>query len=116
MKLTLNVGLARNDGRADNGILRTVAVLNQCGFMIDAANVQLSDTEHTLVAVVRVLRPETLPFDLYTVAARLAQDCIAAAQRDSNGNLLGGLHGPEFGKWGEFNPEFFLTLNSKEYA
>ena len=79
MKLILNVGLARNDGRPDNGLLRTVAVLNQCGFLIEHADVQMSETEQTLVAEVRVIRPATVDFDLYTAASRLAQDCIAAA-------------------------------------
>lgn len=115
MNLLLNVGLSRNDSRPDNTILRTVAVLNQCGFMIHHASIQYSTTEPTLVAEVRVLRPATLPFDLYTVAARLAQDCIASAQQ-IDGNPVGALHGPEHAKWGVFNPEFFLLPNAKEYA
>ena len=118
MKLLLNVGLARNDGRPDNTILRTVVVLNQCGFLIRQASIQQSDTEPTLVAEVRTERsPESAEFGLWSCAVVLGQDCIAAAQPVFDGGaLVGSLHGPGAAKWGAFNPDLFLTLDAKEYA
>lgn len=117
MKLHLNIGLDRNDGRAPNTILRTIAVLNQCGFLIYNADVQQSATEHTLCATVQHCnRAPFLAYDLHNVASRLSQDCIAAAQIKTTGRVVGSLHGPECTKWGDFNPQHFLFPHIQESA
>ena len=118
MKITLNIGLARNDGKPDNTILRAVAVLNQCGFLIYSADIQMSSTEHTLCATVQHVKHRGfLKFDLHNVASRLGQDCIAAAYIDSlNGKIIGEMHGPEVGKWGKFDSQYFLFPHAKEAA
>jgi hypothetical protein len=118
MKLHLNIGLARNDGKANNGLLRTVAVLNQCGFLIYAADVQQSATEQTLVATVQHVKDACyLKYDLHNVASRLAQDCIAALEVSPTGRLVNGeLHGPECAKWGKFDPQYFLFQKVQESA
>jgi hypothetical protein len=118
MKLHLNIGLARNDGKADNGLLRTVAVLNQCGFLIYAADVQQSSTEQTLCATVQHVKNYCyLKFDLHNVASRLGQDCIASLEISVTGRLVNGaLHGPESAKWGRFDPQYFLFPKVQESA
>jgi hypothetical protein len=117
MKLHLNIGLARNDGRPDNGLLRCIAVLNQSGFLLHRADVQASDTEPTLCASVHYAKAKHfLKYDLHTVSCRLAQDCIVAVEIDQVGKLHGELHGPECAKWAPFDQSFFLFPQAQESA
>jgi hypothetical protein len=63
---------------------------------------QKSATEYTLVA--EIVRPlDTM--EGYLLAIDLQQDCIAQ-QDGEKGQLLG----PKAEEWGEFNPDYFLTL------
>ncbi|MBR8006559.1 hypothetical protein [Burkholderia vietnamiensis] len=117
MKLILNVGLARNDGKPDNGVLRTVAVLNRCGFMLVHGEVQQSTTEATLVAEVRYTgMPGMHEHDLYGVCRALAQDCAAMAFVGFDGIVYGALHGPQADKWGAFDPQYFILPRQTEFA
>ncbi|WP_429498808.1 hypothetical protein ACQUFY_05780 [Robbsia andropogonis] len=57
MNTVLNISLARNDGKPDNGVLSTVATINQYGFIFTSVDVteiphQLG-IERVIVASVR---------------------------------------------------------------
>ncbi|QYD70119.1 hypothetical protein KZJ38_07365 [Paraburkholderia edwinii] len=117
MKTILNIGLARNDGEPDNGILHVVAKINQYGFIIRAGEIHevthAHGTERTLIAEVKYTRNEAyLPTAVYHLSQDLAQDCIAIANQSDNGVISGAIYGPKAAEWGEFDPRFFVGLSS----
>ena len=107
MDLLLNIGVAR-EGQEDNTVKIILCYLARVG-AVKAHNVQESDTETTVVAVVRFPESNARALNnVYRLASRLGQDCIAAYdQSTGNGYLLG----PGAEAWGAFNPEFFLMLD-----
>ena len=106
MKVTLNIGLARNDGRDDNSAGDTLSVLFAGGWLdkVYQLRIATSETERTLVIQCEA-GGGPLGFGLYPVADSLAQDCIAVRNDDTG---EGALLGPQAAKWGEFNPDYFL--------
>jgi len=104
--LILNIGLARK-GKPNVAAARAVAELFEAGFTVEAHTVHQSNTEPTLVAIVK---PPKFMVDerINAVSCELGQECIGVY------NLLtakGTLIGPSADKWGEFNGEYFLLLN-----
>lgn len=108
-RVIVNIGLARNDGGPDNSQYVTVMLLADLGGgQVQCYNVRQSATERTLVA--QLARPLS-DKATHELCAALAQDCIA--QRiGEHGRLIG----PHAAKWGEFNPEYFLDLDSAPAA
>ncbi len=118
--LTLNIGLARNDGSsALVSVLSVIRALNDRRFFVTRMTERMSATEPTLVVTVEDALC-VMPYvkaRLKGVAEDLHQDCIAARldvmrhpgwTGDFRAIGSGDLFGPEVGKWGDFNPAFFL--------
>lgn len=101
---TLNIGLAVNDGSAITADAAIAAIEAEGGQVVKHA-VHQSNTEQTLVA--QLAAPLT-PAQADRVSVALKQDAIV--QHDGKN---GALYGPEAAKWGEFNPDFFLTLSGE---
>jgi len=80
------------------------AALRAAGVSVTRSEVKQSGTEPTLVA--HLSRPLT-DAEAHAVAVATKQEAIAQQARGA-----GKLHGPQAAKWGEFNPEFFLTLDA----
>ncbi|KVD50577.1 hypothetical protein [Burkholderia ubonensis] len=116
MQFHLNIGLARNDGKPDNTILHTVAVMNRFGFLLVAGDIQQSATEQTLCAAVRYTGKRDVTHALHALAKELAQDCIAQATIDWLGKITGLLVGPDAAKWGAFDSKYFLFPRHLEAA
>jgi hypothetical protein len=109
----LNIGLARNDGAPDNGVLHVVAALNDYGFTLIHGEVHEVThglgVEQTLIAEVKYAHGSPLlPNAVHHLSVELAQDCIAIAHVNEDGVVLGGLFGPKADEWGPFNTEFFV--------
>lgn len=115
MKTIVNIGLARNDGAPDNGILHVVVKLNQLGFLLRAGEIfevtHANGTERTLVAEVDYTHNAAyLPSAIYHLSEQLAQDCIAVGYV-VDGKVIGGdLFGPKTAEWGTFDPQYFRTI------
>lgn len=114
IRTILNIGLARNDGKPDNGILHVVAKLNDYGFKLVAGEVfevmHGKGTEQTLIAEVEYQHHAQyhIGVAVHVLSLKLAQDCIAVGYV-SDGSVLGGnLYGPKAHEWGQFNPEYFV--------
>lgn len=110
MNLTLNIGLAVNNGTFIEAVDAVQAAAN-AGFFIYGSEVHDSDTEPTLVL--------TATYDgsvgsqhasAYALAEALGQDCIAVYRHPLIAGLqgTGRLIGPRADAWGAFNPEFFI--------
>lgn len=118
MKTILNIGLARNDGAPDNGVLRVVASLNEYGFKIVSGEVHEvtheKGVERTLVVAVAYQHHEQyIPAALNSLSRHLAQDCIAIGYVDDNDSIRGGdLYGPLAAEWAPFNPAYFVLPKS----
>lgn len=115
MYLTLNIGLAvagATELLAEHVVLE---ILKANDFVIHKHAVVQSDSEATLVAA--VFSPwahlQTTEARLHHIAADLQQDCIAVWNQS---RLAGALVGPQAAKWGEFNTEFFFTLDGKRLS
>lgn len=113
MDTILNIGLARNDGAPDNGVLRVVASLNDYGFKLLGGEVHevthAKGVERTLIAHVEYQHhTQYLPAAINALSNLLAQDCIAVGYVE-DGKLRGGdLFGPLAAEWAPFNPDFFV--------
>ncbi|CDK30080.1 hypothetical protein AMP1_8 [Burkholderia phage AMP1] len=113
MNTILNIGLARNDGKPDNGVLHVVASLNEYGFKLVAGEVfevtHAHGVEQTLIAEVEYQHNAIyLPAAVKALADELAQDCIAVGYLQ-DGTLQGGdLYGSKAAEWGPFNPQYFF--------
>lgn len=107
MRLTLNIGLAR-EGNSNIGVGTALRELNNMGFAILRHAGHTSDTELTLVVDADDKDQPGRDNRIAMLSARLGQDCIAvydyAAQE-------GDLIGPNAAAWGEFNPAYFLNLD-----
>ena len=118
MKTILNIGLARNDGAPDNGVLHVVVKLNQFGFRLKAGEVHevthALGTERTLVVEVHPRNDtRTTRASVYRLSVELAQDCIAVGYVDDQGNVIDGeLVGPNAVDWGTFDPDYFVKLSA----
>ena len=116
MKTIVNVGLSRNDGGPDNGVLHVVATLNSYHFVITAADIHEVmvgdsdlDTIRTLVASV-VYRGFAIERDSLHVCDALGIDYIAFATIDDFGKVV---TGDEFGsEIGSFDPDNFVFLQA----
>lgn len=116
MKTIVNVGLSRNDGLPDNGVLHVVATLNSYHFVITAADLHEVmigsdglDTIRTLVAAV-VYRGFSIERDSNHVCDALGIDYIAFATVDDFGKVVSG---DEFGSdIGTFDPDNFVFLQA----
>ena len=113
--LQVNLGLARNDGAADNqpfhALAALYAALASFGYVVLTRAYRLADsaTERTAVAdllLVHEGRPQTdaIAKAINAAAIELAQDCIAI-KLDGAGALIG----PNAAAWGEFNPQYWLA-------
>lgn len=113
MNTILNIGLARNDGKPDNGVLHVVASLNEYGFKLVAGEVfevtHANGTKQTLIAEVAYQHhAQYLPAAINALSLELAQDYIAVGYV-IDGKLQGGdLYGPKSAEWGPFNSEYFV--------
>lgn len=103
MHATINIGLAIGDGTRRVRREQAEAALWLAGCVVVASAVRQSVTEPTLVAKIS---PPLNADQAHAIAQVLEQDCIAQQLDDGSGAL----HGPAAAKWGEFNPEFFLTF------
>ena len=107
--ITLNIGLARNDGAPDNSLGKTLATLTASmpyDSIVDVRTAQ-SSTERTLV----VLCKETSLIRIHRTALmylceQLAQDCVALSDAPGLGELIG----PNAKKWGSFDPDYFINF------
>lgn len=105
MTTTINIGLARNDGRADNTIKDVIDELGHALHYVTALRTVQSATEKTLVIQFDFLSlNETFAHKL---CGYLAQDCIAV-RHDNTGR--GELVGPKAEAWGKFNPDLFFEI------
>jgi len=104
--LILNIGMARKS-LPNTTAARVVAELFHAGFQVQAHAVFQSDTEPTVVAIVK---PVDFMQDerLFSVAIELGQDCIAVYDLDlAKGRLIG----PKADEWGEFNGDYFIKFD-----
>ena len=105
-KSILNFGLHRSSGGHVN-VAALITALTSLASITDSA-VYASDTEPTLTAELdRPLRAR----EIEELCERFDQDCVAQI---ANGE--GRLIGPRAEEWGEFNPEYFLTLDGKRLS
>lgn len=104
--LLLNIGTARK-GRPNLLPQRIVTELDHAGFAVQAHTIHKSDTEPTLVALVKAPK-FAVDERIHSISAELGQECIAVYDTLSG---KGRLIGPKAEAWGEFNPEFFLLIN-----
>lgn len=118
MNVTLNIGLATNDGNFIEAVDAVQAAAN-AGFFIYGSEVHDSDTEPTLVL--------TATYDgaigsqhtsTYQLAEALGQDCVAVYRHPLIPGLVGQgrLIGPRAAAWGAFNPEFFILPGGERLA
>jgi len=78
-----------------------------------------SDSEPTLIVEIGTSRPERDRVRLLADAlcSRLRQEAVAVAQMSAEDRIeWGDLCGPMAGRWGEFNPDYFLMLNGRRAA
>lgn len=114
MKFILNIGL--NAGATETiaaDVAKQVVAANE--FLITKSAIVQSDTEPTLVCEVQALTrsPSLVLQFLYQIAIDLDQDCIAVYREATRKGVL---IGPRAADWGEFNPEFFFTLDGSRLA
>jgi hypothetical protein len=100
----VNIGLDTNDGKGITAS-RAITMLMAQGVEVLEHAEHTSSTEPTLVA--KLSRPLTAA-QATAVSAALDQEAIAQ-YTDGAGKL----YGPAASKWGDFNPEFFMTLDGK---
>lgn len=102
--ITLNIGLKTNRGAA----LSVQDVLDRLHYNTNIIDIgtKHSTTEPTLIVQCHVLAHDLHKL-IYAIAVDLHQDCIAVS---FDGGTTGQLIGPHADKWGDFNPEYFLTL------
>ena len=106
MKAIINIGLKVGDTSYTHSQEDAVEALDLNGLTVISTALLESDSEPTLVAVVKP-RIDTWLFAnaINTVAFMLEQDCIAVYKpRTGKGALIG----PRAYKWGPFSPEYFL--------
>jgi len=101
---TLNVGLNRNTGGKLDLIVALIKIEEY--FTILDIKTGQSNSEKTLIC--RASGPwNSLESDLYNLSIDLNQDCIAMSL---DGGRTGKLIGPKASKWGDFNPEYFISF------
>lgn len=111
MQLILNIGL-KSEIFGDIPVERALTVVHDTyGSIIKWALVN-SDTEPTMVADVEA-RPAAPFAGVSGLAYALGQDCVAAYLPQTG---KGELRGPHPDKWGEFNPEYFFTLDGRRLS
>ena len=113
MYTILNIGLAV-EGRADNDPDQVVDLLKQVFGETSLRDwrVDLSDTERTVVAKLKLADGYDLGYEfvgkIYRLAYFFGQDCIAVQMgRRGYGELIG----PGAKSWGKFNPDFFINID-----
>lgn len=102
MRIILNVGLARNDGKTVK-VFDALWAIRNCGIVVSHAKVYDSATERTLV--IEGECSISVEGRVCEVARLLKQDCIAVYFPDRN---RGSLQGPNADAWGKFDPRFFV--------
>lgn len=105
MTVTINLGLARNDGEPDNTIAEALIAVSGGVEYVTAISTAKSETEKTLV--VQFDFSSLSEAYLYNLCEKLAQDCIAVR---NDATHEGTLVGPNAAKWGAFNPKYFLEV------
>lgn len=100
----INVGLQRNTGGTISAANVRKAIARHA--RIVESTVRQSDTEQTLV--VEIEASKAIAPLLNSLCKSFAQDCIANYDL---ANRVGTLVGPQATKWGQFDPQFFLTLD-----
>ena len=81
--------------------------LKELGFDVLRYRVAQSGTEPTLVVTVVHDRPNLVDNAYWSaIACKYAQDCIAVVDSKGAGSLVGDFSN----KWGEFNPEYFISM------
>jgi len=114
MKMTLNIGLAR-EGKPNLTTDEVLDALKTAGLLVGQNTIVQSDTEPTLV-VSCFAQPHLMTVymaQVYMVAADLDQDCIAVYWPETNS---GALVGPRAAAWGAFDARFFFTLDGNRLA
>lgn len=114
MKMTLNIGLAR-EGKPNLTADEVLDALKTAGLLVGQNTIVQSDTEPTLVVEVWMDPSVLIPAGaaVYQVAVALDQDCIAAR---ISWNGQGRLIGPRAAAWGAFDARFFFTLDGNRLA
>lgn len=110
MTALVNIGLitSADTGKRPVCVMQALAVLAPFGIVETA--VHASDTEPTLVALVREA-PNAVGLEY--MSAALQQDCVASFDFIDGEGLLAG---PKADAWGPFNPAYFLTLSGDRMA
>ena len=105
----LNIGL--NAGDVANGIKpidqnAVLAAIKKNGGEVTGSTVHQSGTEPTLVATLKKPMSDDA---MHQLALDTQQEAIPQLKANGEGKL----HGPAAEKWGDFNPDYFLTPNGK---
>ena len=114
MKMTLNIGLAREGKPNLTADQVKTLVARRFSAGVYRVAVYESDTEPTLV-VAAVGNPEFLGryvSEIFSIAETLNQDCIAVYLGGGVGKLIG----PRAEAWGEFNPAYFIDIDGNRLA
>lgn len=115
MNTILNIGLARNDGAPDNGVLRVVASLNEYGFKILGGEVHEvthgKGVERTLIVPVKYKFNNlvSLAQSITALSNLLAQDFITVGRAIGDTLFGGDNYGPHAVP---FDPSFFVLPKS----
>jgi hypothetical protein len=105
MSYLINIGLQRA-GKPDLTEDQVRTALRTLGFDVFNASIAPSQTELTMI--VEVYGHFTNWFqDLMKLSIALNQDCVAVF---SYASRTGMLIGPKAAEWGEFNPDYFMTI------
>jgi len=109
-KPTLNIGLDVGEEMGGGAPLTPDEVrqaITEAGYTITRDDVRQSESEQTLIAE---LDREPSEEDVYALSERLRQKAIAA-HTGQRGFLAGPMKDAWVAEWGDFNPDYFLTLD-----
>lgn len=114
MPYTLNIGLKPSEESSRRAAIsrqEVLAAVRGAGFRVLAYHQAVSHTEPTAVVVVDRGVNQFLSQSCHNISVALSQDCIAVLSSDTG---AGYLIGPRAEKWGEFNPDYFITEEQAE--
>ena len=102
----VNIGLADPNGGPNLDPEIVLRALDVIGAEVQDSNVQVSDSEPTLVAK---LKQALTPEQGNLLSRVLDQEAVAQQRAQKAGDLFG----PMADKWGPFNPQFFVTMTGE---
>ena len=102
----LNIGLKDPAGGPDLKVSDVLKAVKDAGGEVVNSSVYESNTEPTLVVKLKTKLDDKSADKL---SSDLGQESIAQRFDDETGKL----YGPQAEKWGDFNPEFFVTLDGR---